>query len=271
MAMQDTDMKGNYCKDIVQKHDADRYACSLFAPRIKQKALWALFAFNHEIAKTREVVTETQLGLIRLQWWREAIDEIYAGKDIRAHQILQPLANIIIAFDLEKEDFETLLYAREFDLEDVQPENPEGLVNYADFTNTSLINMTCQVCNISLDEQRNKHLGIAYGLTGLMRGVMAYAKRQRCFLPLDLVNENKIKLSFLYQGKSQEGLPQVIEIICKEAQRNLDIATQDRLPKPLHAQARLIVMNLNMMKKAGYDPFLSIYSRDPNFKLLRMI
>ena len=271
MAMQDTEIKGRFCKDIVQKHDTDRYACSLFAPVKKQEALWALFAFNHEIAKTREIVTETQLGLIRLQWWHEAIEEIFAGRDVRAHQVLQQLSNVIISYDVKKEDLETLLYAREFDLEDVQPETLEGLVNYTDFTNTPLINMTCQICDLSLQEERNKHLGIAYGLTGLMRGILAHAKQRRCFLSLDMINENKIKLSLLYEGKPQENLKKCIEVVCNEARRNLDIAMQSKLPQPLRAQAKLVSLNINMMKKARYDPFQSDYSAHPYFKLLRMI
>ncbi len=271
MAMQDTEIKGGFCKDIVQRHDKDRYACSLYASVKNQEALWSLFAFNHEIAKTREIVTETQLGLIRLQWWHEAIEEIFAGRDVRAHQVLQPLSNVIISYDVKKEEFETLLYAREFDLEDVQPETLEGLVNYTDFTNTPLVNMTCQICDLSLEEGRNKHLGIAYGLTGLMRGILVHAKQRRCFLPLDIINENKIKLSILYDGKPQENLRKCIEAVCNEAHRNLDIAMQGRLPHPLRAQAKLVLLNLNMMRKAEYDPFQGIYSAEPHFKLLRMI
>ena len=269
--MEDTEITGDYCKDIVQKYDRDRYACSLFAPRMKQEALWTLFAFNHEIAKTREIVTETQLGLIRLQWWREAIEEIYAGKDARAHQILQPLTNIIIAFDLEKEDFETLLYAREFDLEDVQPETLEGLVNYAEFTNAPLLRLARKICALDDNEALCKHLGIAYGLTGLMQTILTHARQQRCFLPLNHINEKRVKLSVLYEGKSQEKLPDIIRVICEEAQRNLDIALQTRLQHPVRAQVKLTKLLLNQMKKAEYDPFNAGYTAEPPFKLLRMI
>ena len=51
-------------QNLVQRHDPDRYLLSLFAPARHRAALWALYAFNHEIAKTREVVTETTMGLI---------------------------------------------------------------------------------------------------------------------------------------------------------------------------------------------------------------
>ena len=33
-----------------------------------------LYAFNHELARAREAVSEPPLALIRLQWWREVVE-----------------------------------------------------------------------------------------------------------------------------------------------------------------------------------------------------
>src|SRR5579871_3364824 len=64
----------SYCEDTVRRYDRDRYRLALSQRPDRRPALFALFAFNHEIAKTREVVSDPTLGLIRLQWWRDAID-----------------------------------------------------------------------------------------------------------------------------------------------------------------------------------------------------
>ena len=63
----------SYCGQEVRKYDKDRFLTALFAPADRREALFALYAFNLEIAKTREVVTEPVLGQIRLQWWYDAI------------------------------------------------------------------------------------------------------------------------------------------------------------------------------------------------------
>ena len=63
----------------LRQHDRDRYLTTLFAPSDRRGALIALYSFNFEVAKTREVVREPLLGRIRLQWWRDAIDEIYCN------------------------------------------------------------------------------------------------------------------------------------------------------------------------------------------------
>ena len=64
---------------MVRRHDRDRYQTALFAPADRREALFALYAFNYEIARVRETVTQPMLGQIRLQWWREVVEAAYAG------------------------------------------------------------------------------------------------------------------------------------------------------------------------------------------------
>jgi len=90
--------KMSYCGALVQSQDPDRFLLAQFAPFERREVLYALFAFNHEIAKTREVVSETQLGLIRLQWWREAIEGVYNG-EVLEHEVVKALANAIQMYD----------------------------------------------------------------------------------------------------------------------------------------------------------------------------
>src|SRR5271157_5432659 len=58
---------------LVRRHDRDRFQTVLFAPAARREALFALYAFNYEIARVRESVTEPMIGQIRLEWWRESI------------------------------------------------------------------------------------------------------------------------------------------------------------------------------------------------------
>jgi phytoene synthase len=44
----------------------------------------ALILFTHEVARARQAVSEPMLAAIRLQWWREALDEIFSGKPYSA-------------------------------------------------------------------------------------------------------------------------------------------------------------------------------------------
>ena len=60
--------------------------------REKRDALLTLYAFNHELARAREVVSEPPLALIRLQWWREVVEGAR-----RRHEVAEPLPAAIEA------------------------------------------------------------------------------------------------------------------------------------------------------------------------------
>ncbi len=77
----------SYCAAEVRRFDPDRYLCALFAPPGRREDVFALYAFNVEIARTRESVSEPMLGMVRLQWWRDAIAAIYGGTPPR-HEVL---------------------------------------------------------------------------------------------------------------------------------------------------------------------------------------
>lgn len=62
-----------YCEALVRAQDKDRFLASLFAPAAQRPYLFALYAFNLEIARVGIVAREPIAGAIRLQWWREAL------------------------------------------------------------------------------------------------------------------------------------------------------------------------------------------------------
>ena len=84
-------MSTDYCHDLVRAGDKDRYLTSLFTPDRLRPHLLALYAFNIEIARIRETVSEAALGEIRLHWWRDAIEGIYAGNS-HGHPVIEALA-----------------------------------------------------------------------------------------------------------------------------------------------------------------------------------
>ena len=79
----------------MRRHDRDRFQTVLFAPAARREALFALYAFNHEIASVRERVTEPTLGRMRLEWWREIIAAAYESGPVRRHVVVEPLTEAI--------------------------------------------------------------------------------------------------------------------------------------------------------------------------------
>lgn len=105
----------------VRNQDPDRYLATLFAPAEVREALFALYAFDHEIAKVRRLVREPMAGLVRLQWWRDALDGIEAG-DVLAHPVVVGLSQAITERGLDRGFLDGAIEARERELEEEPPD-----------------------------------------------------------------------------------------------------------------------------------------------------
>src|SRR6202048_583115 len=103
---------------LVRHHDRDRYQTVLVAPAARREALFALYAFNYEIARVRESVTQPMLGQIRLQWWRENIAAAFEGGPVRPHPVAEALTTVIRDLRLSRDHFDRLIDGRETDLGD---------------------------------------------------------------------------------------------------------------------------------------------------------
>src|SRR5207248_5798401 len=103
---QDTLMRGNYrvCRKLVREHDRDRYLAALLAPSAARKHLFALYAFNYEIARIRELVREPMPGELRLQWWRDAVVGQAHG-DVARHPAASAVVATIEKFSLPRAQF----------------------------------------------------------------------------------------------------------------------------------------------------------------------
>jgi phytoene synthase len=171
---------------MVREHDHDRYLCAMFAPEGARAGLMAIYAFNQEIAKIREVITEPISGQIRLQWWRDALDTVYGGGDPQ-HPVAMALGEAVDRFALGRSHFDRLIDGRAFDVEHRTPENLAALESYADATSTPLVHLGLEVLGErgAAAHAAGRHIGVAWGLIGQLRATAFNARRKRTNLPLD--------------------------------------------------------------------------------------
>lgn len=80
-----------HCADLVRRRDEDRWLSANYAPPRERARLFALYALHAEIERIPGVVSEAPLGEIRLQWWRDALDEVNEGKPARAHPVVEAM------------------------------------------------------------------------------------------------------------------------------------------------------------------------------------
>lgn len=252
--------KQNNCESLVRTHDPDRYLLSMFYPPEVRAHLWSLYAFNHEIAKTREVVTDTNIGLIRLQWWRDALGDFFEKNEVKKHDVMTGLAAVIWRYNLQRDVFDHLIYAREFDLEDRQPGSLEGLCNYVDYTHTPLLRMAVIVAGEDPDDPALQPVAMAYALAGLIRAVPYHMSQSRCFMPEDLMRRAGINFGTLQIGQSKDDFIPVITAVRDKAEDLLRQAHQTKQGRMVRLHRVMTEQYLNKIKRLHdncYDVRLS--------------
>src|SRR5207302_3959729 len=149
---------------LVRRHDRDRYQTALFAPVDRREALFALYAFNYEIARVRELVSQPMLGQIRLQWWREAVAAAFAGAPPRQHEVAQPLSAVIADHRLTRVHFDRMIDTRERDLAEEPPATLGDLEDYAEGTAATLLFLALEVLGVTEPAARAsaREVGIGY-------------------------------------------------------------------------------------------------------------
>ena len=243
------------CEAIVRKADPNRFISALFAPAAKRPLLFALYAFNHELAHVGESVREPMMGEIRLQWWREAVDGARSGQP-RAHDVARGLAEIFAAIDLPNELFDAMIDARAFDL-GVEPfATLEALEAYADSTSGNLMRLAAHILGDGArHDELAREAGIAMALTAILRAIPFHASRRKLFLPADLLSEVDIEETFA--GRETANLRTVVGIIAARVREHL--AKARRMPKPAalaaFLPAALVPGYIRLITKPSFDPF----------------
>src|ERR1700689_874691 len=158
-----------HCAEVVRKFDRDRYLAALFAPAERRDALLALYAFNVEIGRVREVAREVLPGEIRLQWWSEVLSGERGG-EAAANPIAAGRVSPIGGDKLSTGSLLHLIEARRFDLYDEPMAAIADLESYAKQTSSAVIAFAAQI--LGIDAQRAADpAGIAYAIAGLIRAL----------------------------------------------------------------------------------------------------
>jgi phytoene synthase len=175
---------------FVRLHDPDRFLCALFAPAERRPALFALLAYNHELARAREAASNPVAALIRLQWWREAVAEAAEGRPARRHEVAEPLHAAIGAGLLDVADLSALADAREAEAAEEGLPSRAAFAAYLRGTAGGVAMAAGRLLGAAGEALETlQALGTAYGLAGVLRSVAAHAAQGRCLLPGDELAE----------------------------------------------------------------------------------
>jgi len=225
-----------FCADLVRSHDFARYASTLFVPAEQRRALLAIYAFNVEISRVRELVSQPLPGEIRLQWWTDMLaGEGHGG--IEGNPVAAELNLAIRNGRLPVELLSRLVDEHLFDLYNDPMPTMAALEGYVHDTTSALFSLgACVAGWQSPDiEHLARHAGLAQGIAQVIAALPLDASRRQLFVPLQLLESHGSAMEEVFAGKETPKLRAALDQLIGEASGHLEtvLALLPGVPPPV--------------------------------------
>ncbi len=250
-----------FCAEQVRAHDFERYASTLFVSAEKRRALLALYAFNVEISRVREQVSQPLPGEIRLQWWTDMLAGAGHG-GVEGNPVAAELLLAIRTHGLAVEPLSRLIDEHEFDLYNDPMPSMAALEAYVHETSSALYALGADIMGQQSEatDHLARHAGLAQGLTRVMATLPLDASRRQLFVPLQLLESHGSSMDELFAGEETPQLRAALDHLIGEARGHLKTAFEllaGAAPeiRPLFLPLALLRRDLKRMSRADTDLF----------------
>ncbi|HEX3115472.1 MAG TPA: phytoene/squalene synthase family protein [Bradyrhizobium sp.] len=251
-----------FCAELVRTHDFARYASTLFLPATQRRALLAVYAFNVEIFRVREQVSQPLPGEIRLQWWTDMLAGAGHG-GIEGNPVAAELGLAIRNWHLPVERLSRLIDEHQFDLYNDPMPTMAALEGYINDTSSTLFSLGAGIAGWQSPEIEHlaRHAGLAQGMTRVMATLPLDASRRQLFVPLQLLQSHGSSIEEAFAGKETPKLRAALDQLIHEAGGHLKTACallEDMPPqvRPVFLPLSLVARDLQRMSRADNDPFV---------------
>ena len=251
-----------FCAELVRGHDFTRYASTLFVPAARRRALLAIYAFNVEISRVREQVSQPLPGEMRLQWWTDMLAGAGHG-GVEGNPVAAELKLAIQNWPLPIERLSRLIDEHQFDLYNDPMPTMAALEGYINDTSSALFSLGAGIAGRQSDdiEHLARHAGLAQGIVQVMTALPLDASRRQLFVPLQLLERHGSGMEEVFAGKETPKLRAALDQLNSEARGHLKtaFALLENAPtevRPVFLPLALVARDLKRLSRADSDPFM---------------
>ncbi|WP_028345930.1 phytoene/squalene synthase family protein [Bradyrhizobium murdochi] len=251
-----------FCADLVRTYDFVRYASTLFLPQVQRRALLSIYAFNVEILRVREQVSQPLPGEIRLQWWTDMLEGAGHG-GVEGNPVAAELLQTIAEFRLPIEPLSRLIEEHQFDLYNDPMPSMAALEGYVTDTASALFSLAARTAaqpSVAIDHL-SRHAGLAQGMAQVIAALPLDAARRQLFVPLQLLQQHGSGMEQVFSGKQAPQARAAIDQLIGEGQKHLRTAFEllTHVPpqvRPVFLPLAMVRRDLERMSRADVDPFV---------------
>ena len=250
-----------FCAQLVRGHDFARYASTLFMPADQRRALLAVYAFNVEISRVRELVSQPLPGEMRLQWWTDMLSGAGHG-GVEGNPVAAELKLAIQNWRLPVERLSRLIEEHQFDLYNDPMPTMAALEGYINDTASALLSLGAGIAGWQSQEIEHlaRHAGLAQGFAQTIAALPLDASRRQLFVPLQLLESHGSGMEEVFSGKQTPKLRAALDQLVKDGHEHLNTALTllaDMPPqvRPVFLPLAQAARELERMSRADTDPF----------------
>ena len=251
-----------HCAALVREADRDRYLATLYAAAANRDALFALYAFNVEIARVRDLAREPMPGEIRLQWWREVLSGERDG-EAAAHPVAAALRATLARHNLAPKPLIELIEARSFDLYDDPMASLAELEAYSRRTAGTILEFATRILASDVNARivgLAMEAGQAQTIADLLVKLSAHAARRQLYVPLEVLATYGANYEDIFAMRATTELRTALAEMRLRARSHLaHIGSMLAEIPPVVLPAFLPLVPLRSvllrMERADYDPF----------------
>ncbi|KAJ3567701.1 hypothetical protein NPX13_g6678 [Xylaria arbuscula] len=264
----DVDKARQYCISQLRQSDNDSLLIRNFIPKSRRDAYDAFRALNLELVRLPELVSNPTIGQMRVQFWRDAINNTFAGRPpkepimILLHRVLSHLAETSPESNPASIKFWLLrmISTRAKHMDNRPFPSLSALEDYAENTYSTLIYSTLAALSVQSTHMDHlaSHIGKACGIAAVCRGIpvlasagppvkspdganVAASRNPVLLLPLDTMAETGLREEDVYRyGPEAEGFQDAVFKVATRANDHL-------------ITAREMLKNLRAGEHPGHD------------------
>jgi phytoene synthase len=230
-------------------------------PAAQRRALLAIYAFNVEISRVREQVSQPLPGEMRLQWWTDMLAGAGHG-GVEGNPVAAELLLAIRSWRLPVERLSRVIEEHQFDLYNDPMPTMAALEAYTNDTSSALFSLGAGIAGRQSDdiEHLARHAGLAQGIARVMATLPLDVSRRQLFVPLQLLESHGSNMEEVFAGKETPKLRAALDQLIGEARGHLNtalalLATAPPEVRPVFLPLALVTRDLKRMSRADSNPF----------------
>ncbi len=217
------------CASMVAQGDPDRFAAAMCAPMPVRADLMVLYAFNIEVSRAPWMTQEEMIAEMRLQWWKDAVAEVFEDKTVRKHEVVTPLAAMIkrAPASFPRSLFDEIIEARRFDIYREGHKDRGAFDHYVKATSGNVMELAGRALGASNLEPLQS-FGWSTGLAKLMGALPDLYAHGRDPIPAGQIDRNA-----LIEGRVSEDLSKVIKSLAEDGLEKVKTLSGVAQPKAI--------------------------------------